>query len=375
MTDFHWDDIRLSIQKKNKKDVENALTRSGFLSIEDFKALLSPAAQPYLETMAGISHSLTIKRFGRTIQLYAPVYVSNYCTNFCTYCGFSCKNSPERKVLNRCEFLNECGYLHSQKITHILLVSGESNIHASALYFKDLIAAIRSRFHNICIEVQPLSAPEYEELIQCGLDAVYIYQETYNKKQYGSYHPKGPKSDYEYRLRTPERACGAGITRAGLGVLLGLEDWAADIACMGMHLRALQKKYWKTRFSFSFPRLRPAEGMLPPKVTVSNRDLAQIICACRLFDEDIDLVLSTRESAGLRNKLIPLGITAISAGSKTSPGGYTGETGTLEQFRIDDERSPESVSKYLGSIGYETVWKDWAEELHPGPGTEARFSK
>mgnify|MGYP000209275459 CR=1 FL=1 len=356
---YNWDDTLKSIFHKTTVQVELALSKDK-LDLEDFKALISPAARPYIEQMAQKSSLLTKKRFGNTIQMYAPMYLSNECQNICTYCGFSMTNKIPRRTLTDTEILKEVAFLKEKGYDHILLVTGEANRTVGVAYIKNAIELIRSQFSNVTIEVQPLDQDEYESLIEAGLYAVLVYQETYHREEYKKHHPKGKKSNFNYRLDTPDRLGKAGIHKIGLGALFGLEDWRADSFFTALHLKYLQKTYWKTKYSISFPRLRPHSGGLEPKVEMTDADLVQLICAFRLFDEDVELSMSTRESEIFRNNIVNLGATSISAESKTNPGGYTVEPQSLEQFEISDERSTEEVVKMLKDKGLEVVWKDWA---------------
>lgn len=355
---YNWDDVLLSINSKTKTDVEYALAKDK-RDLEDFKALISPAAKPFIEQMAQLSRGLTKKRFGNTIQMYAPMYLSNECQNICTYCGFSLTNKIPRRTLTDKEILKEVAFLKQKGYDHILLVTGEANKTVGVDYINNAIKLIRSKFSNITIEVQPLDQDEYELLIDNGLYAVLVYQETYHQEAYKKHHPKGKKSNFQYRLETPDRLGRAGIHKIGLGALFGLEDWRADSFFTALHLKYLQKTYWKTKYSISFPRLRPHSGGLEPKVEMTDPDLVQLICAYRLLDEDVELSMSTRESEVFRNHIVQLGITSISAESKTNPGGYSVEPQSLEQFEISDERSTEEVASMLKNQGLEVVWKDW----------------
>ncbi len=355
---YDWDETLASILSKTASDVVHALGKEK-RDIEDFKALISPAARPYLEQMAQQSYRITKKRFGNTIQMYAPMYLSNECQNICTYCGFSMTNKIPRRTLTDAEILKEVAYLKSKKYDHILLVTGEANRTVGVSYINHAIQLIKSQFSNITIEVQPLDQPDYEQLIDSGLYAVLVYQETYHRAEYKKHHPKGRKSNFDYRLETPDRLGRAGVHKIGLGALFGLEDWRADSFFTALHLKYLQKNYWKTKYSISFPRLRPHSGGLEPKVEMTDADLVQLICAFRLLDEDVELSMSTRESETFREHIVNLGITSISAASKTNPGGYVVEPQSLEQFEISDERSTEAVEAMLKSKGLEVVWKDW----------------
>lgn len=355
---YNWDETLLSIFNKTTQDVEYALTKDK-RDLDDFKALISPAAKPFLEQMAQMSSQITKKRFGNTIQMYAPMYLSNECQNICTYCGFSMTNKIARRTLTDSEILKEVSFLKNKGYDHILLVTGEANKTVGIGYIKNAIQLIRSQFSNITIEVQPLDQDEYELLVENGLYAVLVYQETYHREEYKKHHPKGKKSNFNYRLETPDRLGKAGIHKIGLGALFGLEDWRADSFFTALHLKYLQKTYWKTKYSISFPRLRPHSGGLEPKVEMTDSDLVQLICAFRLLDEDVELSMSTRESEVFRNNIVNLGATSISAESKTNPGGYAVTPQSLEQFEISDERSTEEVVTMLKDKGLEVVWKDW----------------
>lgn len=354
----NWDDTLASINEKTAQDVAFALAKNK-RDLEDFKALISPAAKPYLEHMAQQSRLITKKRFGNTMQMYVPMYLSNECQNICTYCGFSMTNKIPRRTLTDAEILREVAFLKQKGYDHILLVTGEANKTVGVPYIKHAMELIKNQFSNITIEVQPLDQNEYEELIEANLYAVLVYQETYNRTEYKKHHPKGKKSNFNYRLATPDRLGRAGIHKIGIGALFGLEDWRADSFFTALHLKYLQKTYWKTKYSISFPRLRPHSGGLEPKVEMTDRDLVQTICAFRLLDEDVELSMSTRESETFRNNIVHLGITSLSAESKTNPGGYVVEPQSLEQFEISDERSTETIAQMLHHNGLEPVWKDW----------------
>jgi 2-iminoacetate synthase len=359
---FDWDATKASIYAKTSYDVERALSADK-RTLEDFKALISPAAAPYLEQMAGISQQLTLKRFGKVIQMYVPLYLSNECNNICTYCGFSYDNKVRRKTLSPMEIMQEVAMIKDMGYDHVLLVTGEDNENVHVDYFKKVLELIRPHFAHISMEVQPLDLEDYRQLTPYGLNTVLVYQETYHQEDYKKHHPKGKKSNFQYRLETPNRLGEAGIHKMGLGVLIGLEDWRTDCFFTALHLNYLEKNYWQTKYSLSFPRLRPFSGGLEPKVEMNDRELVQLICAYRIFNEEVELSMSTRESQNFRNNIIKLGITNISAGSKTNPGGYAVEPESLEQFEISDERSPEQIARVIAAQGYEPVWKDWDNSL------------
>ncbi len=355
-----WAESSAAIDGCRSADVERALScPPGRLGLGDFQALISPAAAPYLEEMAALSHRRTVERFGYTQQMYAPVYLSNVCSNVCTYCGFSATNKIPRKILNESEIEQELAALKNFGMDHVLFVTGEANLRVGVPYLKRAFQIARKRFSSISMEVQPLEQAAYEELMAAGLSAVLVYQETYNRETYAAHHLKGMKRNYEYRLETPDRLGRAGMKKIGLGALYGLDDWRVDSFFVAAHLRYMERVYWKSRYSLSFPRIRPHEGEVEPKSVMSDRDLVQLICAYRLFSPEVELSLSTRESEWFRDHAYRLGITTMSAGSKTNPGGYAVDPQTLEQFEISDERSPEAVAAMLRAGGYDVVWKDW----------------
>ena len=358
-----WNEVKESIYSKTSSDVENALHKKGKRTLEDFKALISPAASNYLEEMAQLSHRITQKRFGKTLQLYIPLYLSNECQNICTYCGFSFDNKIARRTLTNEEILREVEVIKSLGYDHVLLVTGEANKTVGVSYLANAVKLLRPYFSNISIEVQPLEEDEYKELISLGVHSVLVYQETYNRERYAEYHTKGKKSNFSYRIDTPERLGRAGVYKIGLGVLIGLEDWRTDSFFTAMHLDYLEKKFWQTKYSISFPRIRPysntSKVLKTFEVFASDKELTQLICAYRIFDEEVELSLSTRESPSFRDNIIKLGITSVSAGSKTNPGGYSVAPESLEQFEIHDERSPQEIAAMIRAKGYEAVWKDW----------------
>ncbi len=357
-----WEAMSARIAAATRADVERALARSerDACDLDDLAALLSPQATPYLESMARISHAKTVRRFGRTMQLFAPLYLSNECQNVCTYCGFSVTNKIARRTLNPAEILREAGAIRKLGFDHVLIVTGESQRTVGEKYFADALDLLRPHFANLSMEVQPLETDEYARLRDHGLNAVIVYQETYNRTDYRLHHPRGRKSDFDWRVQTPDRLGQAGVHKIGLGALFGLEDWRTDALFVGLHLSYLEKTYWRTRYSVSFPRLRPHVGGLDPKVEMTERDLVQTLCAFRLFNGEIELTLSTRERAAFRDQAFKLGFTAMSAGARTNPGGYAeSPKASLEQFDMSDKRSAAEVVAMLRAAGYEPVWKDW----------------
>lgn len=357
-----WQSVTRSHEEKTEQDVLRALGKNK-LNVDDFTALISPAAEPYLLEMVDKSEKLTLQRFGNILSLFAPLYLSNTCANECTYCGFSMSNAIKRLTLNESQVQKEVMAIKSKGFDHLLLVTGETN-KVSMPYFERMIPHIKPHFSQLSMEVQPLDTAEYKTLQTIGLDGVLVYQETYRRKTYLEHHLRGNKSNFNYRLDAPDRIGQAGIHKIGLGVLLGLEDWRTDSVMMAHHLRHLQKRYWRSRFSVAFPRIRPCEGGIVPKSVISDRQLVQLIAAWRLFDRDLEMSLSTRESAEFRNHAVRMGFTTMSAESKTQPGGYADDSQeALEQFEISDERSVADISAMIRSQGREVVWKDWDPAL------------
>lgn len=357
---YKWGEIKEAVYSKTEKDVELALSKKR-CSTEDFMALISPAAQPYIEQMALLSRNYTQQRFGKTIQLYVPLYLTNSCINHCVYCGFNHSNELKRIILTDEQIMREVEAIKRiGNFQHILLVTGENPKDAGADYIENAVRLVKPHFSSISIEVQPLKTEEYKRLSEAGVNSVYCYQETYNKERYKIYHPKGMKSKFEWRIDGYERMGKAGVHKVGLGVLIGLEDWRTDATMMALHLRYLQKTYWQTKYSISFPRMRPYVGDgFQPNVVMTDREFVQLLFAYRIFDHDVEIALSTREQSRLRDSLTTLGVTSLSAGSKTDPGGYAVYKQELEQFAVNDSRSPAEVLAAIEKQGYEAVWKDW----------------
>lgn len=354
---YDWDTISAEIRAKTAADVERALGKRQ-RDLQDFMALISSAAKPYLETMAQETSALTRQRFGNTMQLYAPIYVHNECQNVCNYCGFSLGNKMERKVLDRAEMEAEAVAVKDLGFEHVLLVSGETS-KLGVDYFADVLDIFAPHFSQISLEVQPLEAAEYARLMEHQLHAVLVYQETYHEATYTNHHKAGKKRNFHYRLQTPDRLGQVGMRKIGLGALIGLEEWRTDAFMVKAHLDYLSRRYWRSRFTLSFPRLRPFAGGTHD-VDMNDAEFVQLICAHRLCDPDVELSLSTRERAAFRDHLWPIGFTTASAGSKTDPGGYANPKVNLEQFEISDERSPAVVADAIRAAGLEPVWRDWS---------------
>ena len=352
--------VRDLIYSRTTDQVGAALNSSGHYEPENLAALLSPAAEPQLENLAQLSAHWTRQRFGNAIQFFAPLYVSNFCCNGCTYCGFNqATNNTVRRALTLEEAVAEAQCLASQGVGHILLVSGEDRKNASPEWLAELTHRIRPLFASIQIEIYALSQPEYVRLISQGVDGMTMFQESYNPKVYAHFHPTGPKRDYNNRIDAFERAAQAGMTFLGLGTLLGLNDWREEGFYMGLHAAYLQKKYWRTSLAFSFPRIRPAAGSMPPPYPVTDANLVQLMSALRVQLPDSTQTLSTRESPGFRERLLYIAVNKMSAGAKTTPGGYQQATDAEAQFEVADPRSLEEVAKVVKSLGFDPVMKDW----------------
>lgn len=358
---FNWDEVTERINSKTDRDVRRALA-SQHCSEEDFMALISPAAAPYLEQMAALSKQYTEARFGRTMSMFIPLYLTNSCTNSCIYCGFHISNPMARTILTEEEMVNEFKAIKELgPFENLLMVTGENPAKAGVDYLAKALDLAKPYFSNLKLEVMPLKAEEYELLTHHGLNGIICFQETYHKDNYKIYHPRGMKSNFDWRVNGFDRMGQAGVHSIGMGVLIGLEkEWRTDITMMAIHLRYLQKHYWRTKYSVNFPRMRPSEnGGFQPNVVLADRELAQATFAMRIFDHDVDISYSTREPADIRDHMATLGVTTMSAASKTEPGGYYSYPQTLEQFHISDERSVEEVAEALRRVGREPVWKDW----------------
>ena len=355
-----WEQTTEAIYAKTDADVRRALAKQ-YCTVEDFMALISPAAEPYLEVMARLSRHYTEERFGKTISLFIPLYLTNSCTNSCVYCGFHIQNPMPRTILSPTEIEQEYRAIKQLgPFENLLLVTGENPVVAGVDYIARALDLAKPYFSNLKIEVMPLKAEEYAELITHGLNGVICFQETYNRARYNIYHPRGMKSKFEWRLNAPDLMGEDGVHSIGMGALIGLEDWRTDVTMMAHHLRYLQKRYWKTKYSVNFPRMRPAENEgFQPNVVMSDKELAQLTFAMRIFDHDVDISYSTREAAMLRDNMATLGVTTMSAASRTEPGGYYTYPEALEQFDVCDSRSAAEVEAALRNVGREPVWKDW----------------
>ena len=361
LSQFDWDETTESIHAKTAADVEAALRRPR-CTVDDFMALISPAAEPYLEQMAQLSRRYTEKRFGRTVSMFIPLYLTNSCTNSCVYCGFHVANKMARTILTPQEMMREYEAIKQLgPFENLLLVTGENPVKAGVPYLAKALDLAKPLFSNLKIEVMPLETEEYRELTRHGMNGVICFQETYHRENYKIYHPRGKKSDFEWRVNGFDRMGLAGVHAIGMGVLIGLEkEWRTDLTMMARHLRYLQKHYWRTKYSVNFPRMCPAEnGGFQPNCIMSDRELAQLTFAMRIFDHDVDISYSTRERANFRDHMATLGVTTMSAGSRTEPGGYACYPEALKQFEVSDPRTVEEVADALRRMGVEPVWKDW----------------
>lgn len=361
LLNYSWEDTTRAIAEKTAADVERAIARS-HCDVEDFMALISPAAEPYLEQMARLSRRYTEERFGRTVSLFIPLYLTNSCTNSCVYCGFHVANKMKRTILTPEEMVKEYEAIkHLGPFENLLLVTGENPAKAGIPYLARALDLAKPYFSNLKIEVMPLAAEEYEELTLHGMNGVICFQETYRKENYKIYHPRGMKSNFEWRVNSFDRMGQAQVHSIGMGVLIGLEkEWRTDLTMMARHLRYLQHRYWRTKYSVNFPRMCPAEnGGFQPNCVITDRELAQLTFAMRIFDHDVDISYSTREKADFRDHMATLGVTTMSAASQTEPGGYATHPSALEQFEVSDPRNAEEVVEGLKAQGREPVWKDW----------------
>ena len=350
--------LREVVERAKPADVERAL-RARRRTLADFAVLLSTAAAERVEDMARRAQATTVRRFGRTVRLFAPLYLSNECVSTCTYCGFSAGNDIARRTLSPDEVLAEARELRARGFRHLLLVSGEHARIVSKDYLVDCVRLLAPEIPSISVEVQVWDTETYRRLVDAGCEGLVVYQETYDRDTYESVHLKGKKRNYDWRLAALDRGAEAGMRRLGLGALLGLHpDWRLEALATAVHAHALMRRWWRCEVSASVPRLRPAAGGFEPAVPVVDRDLVQLLCALRLCLPDLGLSLSTREAPALRDALLRLGVTQMSAGSHTEPGGYAETSDAEPQFEVSDTRSPDEVAATLRAAGYDPVWMD-----------------
>ncbi|HEV3351556.1 MAG TPA: 2-iminoacetate synthase ThiH [Acidimicrobiales bacterium] len=350
--------LRIVAEQATQADVARVLATPR-RTIADFAVLLSPAATGRLEDLAVAAQSTTVRRFGRTVRLFAPLYLSNECVSTCTYCGFSAGNEIARRTLTPQEVLEEARALRSNGFRHVLLVSGEHARIVSKDYLIECVRLLAPEIPSISVEVQVWDTDTYRRLVEAGCEGLVVYQETYDRGTYRDVHLKGKKRNYDWRLAALDRGADGGMRRLGLGALLGLHaDWRLEALAMAAHARALMRRWWRCEVSASLPRLRPAAGGFEPAIPVGDRALVQLLCALRLFLPDLGLSLSTREPPDLRDALLRLGVTQMSAGSHTEPGGYAEASDAEPQFAVSDTRSPDEVAATLRAAGYDPVWID-----------------
>lgn len=358
---INWEETTARIMSKTDTDVRRALSKS-HCDVEDFMAMISPAAEKYLEPMARLSQQYTRERFGKTINMFIPIYITDSCSNSCVYCGFHISNPFPRTILTEEQIVREYKGIKSLgPFDNLLILTGENPAKAGVDYIARALDLAKPYFNNLQIEVMPLEAEEYELLRHHGLNGVICFQETYHEANYKKYHPKGRKSNYEWRLNGFDRMGMAGVHKIGMGALIGLEDWRTDVTMMAYHLRYLEQKYWRTQYSVNFPRMRPAEnGDFIQNIMMSDKELAQVTFAMRIFDHDVDISYSTREPPIVRNNMSTLGVTTMSAQSHVDVGGYACFPNiTQPQFDVSDRRTVEEVSTALKERGMEPVWKNW----------------
>ncbi len=356
----------------SSQSIERILAQGRAHSLSDFAALLSPAAEAYLEPLCKLSQQITQKHFGKTMRMFAPLYLSNECVNICKYCGFSRNNDIPRITLDLDKVEAEAKILSAQGFRSILLVAGEHPKYVSNGYVEECVRRLSKYYPSIALELGPLEAERYEPLVAAGCEALLVYQETYHQDTYEKLHTAGPKKRFHWRMDTPERAYAAGFRRLGIGALFGLYDWHFEALALASHAQHLLKTCWKAQLNVSMPRMRPAKGEFEQIEFLKDHNFVQLIAALRIFLPHAGITLSTREPASLRDGLIPLGITTMSAGSSTEPGGYSSfdessfqqtRKQDAEQFHIADERSPKDVATAISKLGYEPVWKDFDQSL------------
>ena len=351
-------DFQAFFEAVTEADVRRAIVAER-LDPTDYLTLLAPAAVPHLEAMAQRASELTRRHFGRTLQLFTPLYLANYCVNGCRYCGYNAANDLKRAKLSLAEVEAEAEAIAATGLRHLLILTGESRTHSPVAYLVSCVEVLRRFFPSVCVEIYPLSVAEYRELVAAGVDGMTLFQETYDPVVYADVHPRGPKRDYRNRLEAPERAGAAGMRTLGIGALLGLTDWRREAFFSGLHADYLQRTFPEAEVGISTPRLRPHVGGFPPRVTVTDADLVQYILAFRLYMPRAGITISTRERPELRDNLVPIGVTRMSAGVSTAVGGRASPDHTPPQFEIADGRSVAAMAAMLAAHGYQPVFKDW----------------
>lgn len=340
-------------------DVHTALQKDT-LSIEDFGALLSPAALPFLEEMAQRAKLETRKHFGNSVYMFTPLYIANYCENYCIYCGFNCHNKINRAKLNAKEIEKEMKTIADTGLKEILILTGESRSMSDVSYIGEACKIARKYFKVVSLEIYPVNSDEYAYLHKCGADYVTVFQETYDSDKYETLHLSGHKRIFPYRFNAQERALKGGMRGVGFAALLGLDDFRKDAFATGLHAYFIQRKYPHVEISFSCPRLRPIinNDKINPK-DVHEPQLLQIICAYRIFMPFSNITISTRECARFRDNVIGLAATKISAGVSVGIGGHGEEAKGDEQFEISDSRSVKEVYDAIINHNLQPVMNDY----------------
>jgi len=351
-------DFAAHLAQVRSADVQEIL-RQESLSILDFLSLLSPEAFLSLEPLAQKANKLTLAHFGKIISLYIPLYLSNYCDNECVYCGFKHSNNINRRKLSLEEVEQEAQEISRTGIQHILILTGESRLESPLTYIKECLERVKKYFTSIAIEIYPLQEDEYRQLISSGAEGLTIYQETYDEFLYAKLHLLGPKRNYAFRLSAPERAAKAGMRQVNVGALLGLTDFPRDAFFTALHAKWLQDNYPETEVGISLPRIQPQVGGFDALRPLSDKEFVQLLIAMRIFLPRLGIAVSTRENNLLRKNIIGLGVTRISAGSRTEVGGYTLEQKTPGQFETADKSSVEEIRQMICEKGYQPVSKDW----------------
>lgn len=338
----------------------------------DLATLLSPAAAPALEALAVRARELTCRHFGRTIALYVPLYLSDYCSGGCVYCGFAADRPQARHRLEAPDIVRELAAIRAMGFEEVLLLTGERTPKADFAYLRDAVAEAARHFHAVTVEAFPMTTDEYRQLAEAGCVGVTLYQETYDPVQYKRLHRWGSKRDYAARIEAPARALAGGMRWVGLGALLGISDPCFDMLALYRHVRRLRHEYWQSGVSLSFPRVRPQEGDYAPPFAVTERFLAQIIFAFRICCPDVPMAVSTRENAHFRDGMAGVGANKMSIASRTTVGGYGGKTEATEgQFEVSDDRDVATFCKALRAKGLEPVFKNW-DRVYGGSGEGVR---
>lgn len=354
-----------------------------------FARLLDERTGGPLEELARESQQVTQRHFGRTMRLFAPLYLSNECVNNCSYCGFSRDAPILRTTLTVEQVRREAEHLHALGFRNVLLVAGEHPKFVSEGYLQSCIDALKEWIPTVAVEVGPMEDAQYTEIVAHGAEGLVVYQETYERGIYATLHTAGPKKNFDWRLDCPERAYAGGFRRIGIGALFGLAPWREEALALCAHLEYLLKHCWKSQLTVAFPRMRPYAGNYEytpdPSLFLPDRDLVRLVAVFRILFPQVGIVLSTREPALLRDAMAPLGVTHMSAGARTEPGGYTGagqddlhltvkgrrveiaarsgQEKATEQFRIHDTRTPAEIAAMLSAQGLDPVWKDWDPAL------------